>query len=912
MSDRAYISSRLFISYRREDSAGVTGRIYDRLTSHFGKDAVFKDVDSIPLGVNFKQHIDSVVNACAVTLVVIGKEWAGDVGGVGRRLDDPRDFVRLEIEAALLRGIPVIPLLVNGADMPAENALPESLRTLAYMNGMTVGHDPHFHTDIDRLIKSLETFFARQHVAGAPAHDPSVAPSAASGGLTPAQAAVGAPRPSAPAARVGGAAEDAPSLTAEDALPAPHPARPAGRRWRWFLGLLDGLSFGFRQSYNRQIINEHGVLNVSGLGLINSFALELDQVFVDLRIAPSTNPGAATMDPLARAHEARSYHGLSTAQKLVVLRCLATHMMVNRLRDVDADAAMRVIGAPLERIGITGGERETFLTNLQANSGLLLEREAGVWSFAHLTFQEYLSAAEWLERKGATPDWPALVGDGWWHETLRLYAAQGDASPLVQACLAVNSVASLMLASECVDEARELEPELRRAVTNRLLEDAEAADPVRRRFAAEVLLSRRLRSFQRIDEGRDIDLGYVTCAEYQLFLEELRGQIKYHHPDHWAGPRFPAGTAHSPVTGLRAEDAAAFCQWLTRRQGEGAAYRLPTPHEAQEYPAQVGGPAVWCGDGATYYLQGVSADAERVVRQELADASALGLPLPPLADLEAARPPARDLALAYRLSKAYLKDDNLSWVLDLALNRTRAAAMQLAPGRARELHLDTDLDLKMAGHLKRFLGQGRALNLLRTFREVKASDLRRALDLARALAFDLDLNIAPDTARAHDFDFARKLADDLAHDLARSVLYGTDIEELYNNSTNYKDEVLSEAVRQTKMSPDPGTMQLAHVLQEIVVAARAESYELAKERQRRYVLLLLEYIYVNCKRLKDEAPATVRQAKSTAEAAYFAVRSEEVLPVYWWLQITSARQAGRVPAWEGLRLVRERGPAKAA
>jgi hypothetical protein len=108
-------AKEIFMSYRRDDSADVAGRIYDRLADKFGRDNVFKDVDSIPLGVNFKTHIEAVVQQCVVELVVIGQDWLDIMDAEGnRRLDDPRDFVRLEIESALARNIPIIPLLVMG------------------------------------------------------------------------------------------------------------------------------------------------------------------------------------------------------------------------------------------------------------------------------------------------------------------------------------------------------------------------------------------------------------------------------------------------------------------------------------------------------------------------------------------------------------------------------------------------------------------------------------------------------------------------------------------------------------------------------------------------------------------------------------------------------------------------------
>jgi Sulfatase-modifying factor enzyme 1/TIR domain len=149
--------SKILISYRREDSADVAGRIYDRLIQQFGQEAVFKDVDSIPFGVDFRIHLDAQVAKCEVFLAVIGRDWMKKRGSKGKsRLEDPGDFVRIEIESALKRQIPVIPVLVSGASIPPAERLPASLQDLPYRNGIPVRPDPDFHRDMDRLIDQLK------------------------------------------------------------------------------------------------------------------------------------------------------------------------------------------------------------------------------------------------------------------------------------------------------------------------------------------------------------------------------------------------------------------------------------------------------------------------------------------------------------------------------------------------------------------------------------------------------------------------------------------------------------------------------------------------------------------------------------------------------------------------------------
>ena len=149
----------IFVSYRREDSSDVTGRIFDHLRTAFGEEHLFKDVDSIPLGTDFREVISAAVQQCDVLLVVIGEKWLDvkDEAG-GRRIDDPDDYVRLEISSALDRNIPVIPVLVGRATIPTQESLPAPLQRLAFRNALYVRPDPDFHNDIERLRRDLGRF----------------------------------------------------------------------------------------------------------------------------------------------------------------------------------------------------------------------------------------------------------------------------------------------------------------------------------------------------------------------------------------------------------------------------------------------------------------------------------------------------------------------------------------------------------------------------------------------------------------------------------------------------------------------------------------------------------------------------------------------------------------------------------
>ena len=146
---------RIFISYRREDAAADAGRLADHLSARFGKDRVFLDVDTIDPGTDFVQALHASLEQTAAVLIVIGPRWSSVTSSDGaRRLDSPSDFVRLEVEAALGRTIPVVPVLVQGARMPAAQDLPPSLAALATRQAVTLDYD-EFHADADRLCDRL-------------------------------------------------------------------------------------------------------------------------------------------------------------------------------------------------------------------------------------------------------------------------------------------------------------------------------------------------------------------------------------------------------------------------------------------------------------------------------------------------------------------------------------------------------------------------------------------------------------------------------------------------------------------------------------------------------------------------------------------------------------------------------------
>ena len=145
----------IFISYRRDDSTGSTGRLWDRLCAEFGKGQVFRDIDTIEPSADFVEIIEQTVAACDVVLVVIGKHWLTVCDEQGRpRIENPEDFVRLEVGTALSRTVRVVPVLVEGARMPRSDQLPAALADLSRRNALELP-DRGFHQALDRLIALL-------------------------------------------------------------------------------------------------------------------------------------------------------------------------------------------------------------------------------------------------------------------------------------------------------------------------------------------------------------------------------------------------------------------------------------------------------------------------------------------------------------------------------------------------------------------------------------------------------------------------------------------------------------------------------------------------------------------------------------------------------------------------------------
>jgi hypothetical protein len=148
--------SKIIVSYRRSDSAAITGRIFDRLVDRYGEESVFMDIDRIPFGTDFRHHIQDALRDADILLAVVGPAWLGKGADGKSRIQDEADPVRVEIETALRQGLTVIPVLVDNAPMPGAADLPESIRDFAYINAAPIDIGRDFRAHMERLARSLD------------------------------------------------------------------------------------------------------------------------------------------------------------------------------------------------------------------------------------------------------------------------------------------------------------------------------------------------------------------------------------------------------------------------------------------------------------------------------------------------------------------------------------------------------------------------------------------------------------------------------------------------------------------------------------------------------------------------------------------------------------------------------------
>jgi len=561
---------------------------------------------------------------------------------------------------------------------------------------------------------------------------------------------------------------------------------------------------------------------------------------------------------------------LTPAQKQRVLQPLAYHMMCQQQREILLPEAVKVVQPHLNRVSPQSSGKE-FLESVVNSSGLLVEREADLFGFAHLTFQEYLAAMHVQDRRLESA-LIARVEDTWWHETIRLYAAQVDATNIVRACLnkRTPSIQALTLAMECLEEAREVHAELRN-IFDRLEQSVDHQNPEVRRISAEVTLALRVRRMIRVDEDRHIDHSFVTHAEYQLFLDESRRYNRYFQPDHWHDYTFPTGQGREAVVGVRPADAIAFCEWLSSRdQGEWR-YRLPRKNEIESMIANA--KVVESQEKPVSFWVTVSGQAFANARFSPAGA----------ADVE---------TLMGRVQDRFNDD----WRMHARLPNLQQASKLIVSRIRRRQFTIGDLDRNL--QLSRLEAPDivRDVNVVRnrgTVSRAQALEARisydlmlaQDLDIERARMLTLDEVMRVATVLHNELDHAQHL--DNAPDLARLLLRS--LERAHGHAKNKQVVFQPELIRALTEARGVAS-QLVQTLQE----ARKQ----ARRRVRTNSILYISDLLHQVESLRESVPTPAFEEALRLLEAY--------IDLYLDFVLLETRMSRQMPSFEGIRVIKER------
>lgn len=283
--------------------------------------------------------------------------------------------------------------------------------------------------------------------------------------------------------------------------------------------------------------------------------------------------------------------GLSGEQKDHLAQVLALAMMTERVRDISKPEAHKILGPALTRVAPKVRPQD-FLSQV-VGGGLLVERESGVYSFAHLTLQEFLAAAHVAADTDRAKKLIAAVNDPWWRETTLLWAASRDASPVVQACLSSGTVAALSLAFDCADQPLSIDPKLREQLDDLLTHAEEGTAPnvpsasgnhstaidlkARRRLLTAVKVTRMLREVIHLEDGTAITAHPVTHELYGLYARDAEAHDRF--PSVALGPGV---ASDKPLIGIWPGDAQRFLSWVNGLFDDGTNWRLPTSDEVTD------------------------------------------------------------------------------------------------------------------------------------------------------------------------------------------------------------------------------------------------------------------------------------------------------------------------------------------
>jgi energy-coupling factor transporter ATP-binding protein EcfA2 len=303
------------------------------------------------------------------------------------------------------------------------------------------------------------------------------------------------------------------------------------------------------------------------------------------------------------------------------------------------------------------GDNVELFAKIENFGGLLQEIKPGVYEFTHLSFQEYFAGVA-IKESQQEELLIKNIQDPWWHETIKFYTAISETNTVIQAAL--SDPATLNLADACLRENLTIPGNLKAEFQLTLATALDSSNPMIVQSAAKIRLKQRCQELLNRPESVAIDLGYITNAEYQLFIDDQRKVGQSRQPDHWPNKRFAPGKARSAIAGVRGSDAEEFCEWLTQQYaGFGIRFRLPTLAEVQADPATEKHLGAWCYDEKDKAIAGVSPELWQQWQEKIA------------------------IALEDDLDR--LRRQQQALKLDLTRDLTRSIALQLARSQKKQL-----------------------------------------------------------------------------------------------------------------------------------------------------------------------------------------------------------------------------------
>jgi hypothetical protein len=594
-------------------------------------------------------------------------------------------------------------------------------------------------------------------------------------------------------------------------------------------------------------------------------------------------------------------------QKLEVLRPLALWMMEHRVKEINEDEMLPLIVEPLARIGVAPGAETAigFIQELRDSSGLWLDKELKTWAFAHLTFQEHLCADAWVKKPALCPTsgWQPYLRDPWWRETLLLYVAKTeDATQLALDALEGNSNCRAF-ALQMMDEKINLTASVRARMEQTLLAALETKDQGVFLEAAEAWIARQQeRNYQRLDDQRQIS-GWVTAAEYQAFIfAGLEEERPWRTPLHWYKDWF-SSDYQAPILGISARQADKFCEWLNQINPAWV-HRLPTTAEVQSVMIPTQGFVAWLKDEeGGHHLQYGDKKWPLLLNKRIATATNTTRTRP--LTLASALIRGIDNELTFTLTLTRTLTLTFYQALKNFRSRDRAASLPRDHAQDRALSLarafDCALELPLLSRNISNFHVELVSSLDRTLESALDRDFDRAFIFARILVRAQDLSHAQYLAHALDNSLIRAveqafarvldLAHDLARDLARTLAHDLDLDldfEFAPSGVHPSDRVSKDIFLQ-KLSPFDGA---GNALQ-----------------QRSACLLRSLQPAITSSSL----PQIIRTCSRAIALIYFDIlRDAGIRPSPEIRNLESVlldhvdRTLGRVEAFEGLRVVRER------